>query len=251
MKILLEAYENYLIKEKRLSKQSVESYLSDLWSFFVFFEIKTKEDIFKVNKTMIMAYSNSIEKIGKSRATVLRNLSSVRSFYSYLDKKRLIDYNPAENIKISKERKKAVTPLTEEEMEKLINQPDLRTYSGMRDKIMIEILYKVGIEVNELILLNMDDFNYELNYLKCVKGSKSRIIPIENSLRESIFNYIETYKEKFSLEENSALFLNYSGKRISRQGFWKLMKKHSNDADIDADINAYVLKQTFFARLRR
>jgi integrase/recombinase XerD len=87
--------------------------------------------------------------------------------------------------------------------------------------------------------------------LKCGEGSKSRIIPIENSLRESIFNYIETYKNKLSLEENSALFLNYSGKRISRQGFWKLMKKHSSDAGIDVDINAYVLKQTFFARLRR
>ena len=251
MKNLLNEYENYLLKEKGLSKKSVESYLSDLWSFFGFFELNEIEDLIKVNKTTIMAYAGSIEKAGKSRSTVLRNLSSVRSFYSYLDKKRLIDSNPADNIKISKEKKKAVDPLTEYEVEKLMSQPDKRSYSGMRDKIMIEILYKAGIEVNELISLNVEDFNYELSYLKCGEGGKSRIISIENSLRESINEYVEFHREKLFLTENKPMFLNYSGKRISRQGFWKLMKKHSKDAEIEVDITAYILKQTFFARLRR
>ena len=226
MKNLLKKYENYLLKEKGLSKQSVDSYLSDLWSFFDFFEIDEIEDVIRVNKTMIMAYIGSIEKNGKARSTVLRSLSSVRSFYSYLDKKRIIDSNPADNIKILKEKKKVVEPLSEYDMDKLMSQPDVKSYSGMRDKIMIEILYKSGIEVKELISLNVKDFNYELSYLRCGQGGKSRIISIENSLKESIDYYIKTHRKKVFLSEDSPMFLNYSKKRISRQGFWKIKMRN-------------------------
>lgn len=248
-KIML-AYETYLTEDKKLAENSVASYVRDIQKFKHYIgDIHKKETILEVNKTHVMSYVMHLQETGMARTTILRNVASIRSLYNFCEKKRMIDINPADNVHTPPVEKKAPVILSLEEVEKLLIQPDQTTNSGARDAAMLELLYATGIRVSELMALNLSDVDLALASVKCTTGSKSRVIPIGKMAKIALQNYIGTYREQFVKGEEDALFLNYYGNRLSRQGFWKIVKAHCKNAGLTSSVTPHTLRHSFASHL--
>lgn len=248
-KIIL-AYRNHLKKDRKLAENSVASYLRDIEKFQSYIgEVHKKETILEANKTQVMSYVMHLQEKGMARTTILRNVASIRSLYNFCEKKRYIDYNPAEKLHTPRVEKKAPTVLSFEEVERLLIQPDRESVTGARDAAMMELLYATGIRVSELMSLNIEDVDLVLGCIKCQATSKSRIIPIGKMAKQALVNYIGTYRKKLLKGDNDALFLNYYGNRLSRQGFWKIIKFHCKAADLMTSVTPHTLRHSFAAHL--
>lgn len=248
-KIML-AYRNHLMEDRKLAENSVASYIRDIEKFHHYVgEIHKKETILEVNRTQVMSYVMHLQNQGMARTTILRNVASIRSLYTYCQKKRFIEENPADNIHTPKVEKKAPVILSFKEVEKLLLQPDGTTITGARDAAMLELLYATGIRVSELMALNLMDVDLNLACIKCHSSNKSRIIPIGKMAKDALSKYIETYRGQLLKGENDALFLNYYGKRLSRQGFWKIIKAHCKDAALTTSVTPHTLRHSFAAHL--
>lgn len=248
-KIML-AYQTYLMEDKKLAENSVASYVRDIQKFKHYIgDIHKKETILEVNKTHVMSYVMHLQETGMARTTILRNVASIRSLYNFCEKKRMMDINPADNIHTPPVEKKAPVILSLEEIEKLLIQPDQTTNSGARDAAMLELLYATGIRVSELMALNLSDVDLTLASVKCTTGSKSRVIPIGKMAKIALQNYIGTYREQFVKGEEDALFLNYYGNRLSRQGFWKIVKAHCKNAGLTSSVTPHTLRHSFASHL--
>lgn len=248
-KIML-AYRNHLTEERKLAENSIVSYVRDIEKFQHYIRESHKKDtLLEVNKTQVMSYVMHLQDQGMARTTILRNVASIRSLFNYCEKKRIIDNNPAENIHTPRVEKKAPIILSFDQVEKLLLQPNKETVTGARDAAMLELLYASGIRVSELMSLNMKDIDLKLGFLKCCSSDKSRIIPIGKMAKEALALYIETYRERLSKGENDALFLNYYGNRLSRQGFWKIIKTHCKDAELTTSVTPHTLRHSFASHL--
>ena len=195
-------------------------------------------------------YTNSLTRKGKSPATVTRSIASIKSFYQCLLSKGLVLQNPAKGVVPAKVERKLPQVLTGKEVELFLEQPECTDLKGYRDRAMLELLYATGIRVSELIALDVDDLNLPGGVLHCHGKGKERVIPLYPAAIRALGEYVHNIRPQLvdSLDE-TALFVNMSGERMSRQGFWKLIKYYQEKAGIQKDITPHTLRHSFAAHL--
>ncbi len=242
---------DYLSVERGLAANTLDSYSRDLKHFTKFLEKGSASSWDTVSRHTIAAYLAHLKKEGKAPATIARRLAALKSFYQFLVRERYIQRDPTLNLQSPKMEKKLPQVLTVKEVERLLGQPDTRTPAGKRDKAMLELLYATGIRVSELVSLNMRDINVDLGYVRCYgKGSKERIVPMGSMAVRSLRDYIkEGRPELLRNEGEQSLFLNHHGKRLTRQGFWKIVKKYAREARIRKPITPHTLRHSFATHL--
>ena len=246
---LLSEYQRYLTEEKHSSENTVNSYTRDLSQFFQWL---SGEDIppEQVVQGDVDRYTKYLLSLGKSVATVTRSLASLKSFYAYLLGEAMVPGNPAKGITLEKVTRKLPQILTSKEVELFLEQPDPRDPKGCRDKAMLELLYATGIRVTELISLNVEHLNPSAGFLRCVSEKKERIIPLYPTAVRALNDYIEHVRPQIiEYPDERALFVNMNGSRMSRQGFWKIIKHYQEMAGIQKEITPHTLRHSFAAHL--
>lgn len=251
MKQYLDEYVTYLEDVKGLSRSTIESYRADLQGFIAFAEERDVINPQEVTRTMLGLYMGRLRQQGKAASSQLRCTASLRSFFQYLVRQAVIGQDPTQLLDNPKPERKPPKSLTIEQVDKLLSAPDSGTPQGARDKAMLELLYASGIKVSELVNLNTHDINMELRFLRCaVSGGKERILPITQIAAESVAFYMQDMRDKLIRDaDEDALFLNSLGTRLTRQGFWKIIKKYGKLADIDEEITPHTLRHSFAIHL--
>lgn len=240
----------YLADVKHTSVNTQVSYRRDLIQMAAFLEDKGITDAGKVTRTFLNSYILYLEKEGKAATTVSRVLASMKAFYHYEFRMGLIKRDPAELIKAPKVEKKAPSILSVEEVKRLLEQPCKDTAKEIRDKAMLELLYATGIRVTELISLKVTDINLAIGFITCNDEHKVRTIPFGKTSKEALARYMEKGRDSFLKgTESPWLFTNCSGKAMSRQGFWKIIKYYGDKAGIKADITPHTIRHSFAAHL--
>lgn len=247
---LITAYENYLSKVKQASSNTVASYLRDIRQFAAWLRSTEDLGILEAQQVNIRAYLDHLVGEGRSGATLSRTLVSLKNFYAYLISSGFMDQTPVIDMHIERGEKKTPQILTGREIELLLQQPTLTDAKGCRDKAMLETMYATGIRVTELIELNVDDVNLDLGIIKCTSGSKSRSIPLYPAAMRALSVYISNVRVGMLADpRDNALFVNISGSRMSRQGFWKIIKHYQASAHIDKEITPHTLRHSFAVHL--
>ena len=242
---------NYLIVEKGLSKNTIESYSRDLRKFSCFLEKGRVGDLAKVKNVTIMSFLLGLRSQGLSSKTTGRNLSALRMFFRFLVRENFLKADPTVNIESPKTRPHLPSVLNFSEVDSLLAQPDIKTLRGLRDKAMLELFYATGIRVTELINLKINSLNLEVGYLIAFgKGSKERIIPVGETAQLYVKEYLSTVRPRcLKGKSNPFLFLNPSGEKLSRQGFWKIVKRHALKAGINKKLSPHILRHSFATHL--
>ena len=249
MSNIIMRYEDYLIHTKHASDNTVASYMRDLRQYASYLGSEGI-DVLDADQDVVSGYMNSMKANGKSAATISRALASIKSLYIFAVQNREIEENPIHNIKIDKAEKKLPQILTGKEVELLLEQPRTSDMKGCRDKAMLEVLYATGIRVSELINLNIDDVSITGGFIRCESGGKTRIIPLYPEAVQALHTYIDDVRLKMLANPSEhSLFVNVSGERMSRQGFWKIIKFYQEKAQIDKDITPHTLRHSFAAHL--
>ena len=249
MKTHVAAYQRYLETEKHASANTISSYVRDLKQFASYAEERQLQ-VDTISKEQISTYLDYLAGQGKSPATVSRSLASIKGFFGYLCIKSVISENPAAHITAAKAEKKLPQVLTGKEVERLLAQPKCTDMKGYRDKAMLELLYATGIRVTELISLNVTDINLTGSFIRCESKGKERIIPLYPAAVDALSVYIQNIRPKMIADiDEKALFVNVSGDRMSRQGFWKIVKSYQEKAHIDKDITPHTLRHSFATHL--
>ena len=247
MREFIDEYREYLTEYKHSSPNTLDSYLRDITHFSNYLGT---HDFFDVTSQMVEDYMRYLKEEGKSDSTITRNIASLRSFYQYLLAKGYIEENPIRSIKTKKIPKKIPTILTTKEVDMLLKAPDEMDPKGCRDKAMLELLYATGLRVSELIALDIEDVNLSVGILNCQGGHIKRTLPIYPEALEVLSDYINRVRGKIiPVEENHALFVNLNGKRLTRQGFWKIIKDYAKKAGIHEQITPHTLRHSFAAHL--
>lgn len=250
MEALIEKFINFLERDKRLSLNTLQSYRRDIEQYITYLQEINLHNITNTNKTTVIAYLLHLQKKGRATSTISRNLASIRSFYQYISKNKIIEQDPTSELESPKVEKKLPQILSTQEVELLLEQPKCTDLKGFRDKAMLELLYATGIRVSELISLNLTDINMEIGFIKCNKGSRERMIPIGSIAISAIQEYLNKSRGLLiQSNDEKALFVNVNGKRLTRQGFWKIIKQYKNQAKINKDITPHTLRHSFAAHL--
>ncbi|QUH20717.1 site-specific tyrosine recombinase XerD [Alkaliphilus sp. B6464] len=250
MKQLISSFTVYLDKEKKLSQNTLESYKRDITQYLTYLNNNGILDISLSNTTTVITYLLYLQKTGKSTSTISRNLASIRSFYKFLLLNKQIESDPTINLETPKTERRQPNILTLQEVDTLLTQPLEHTDKGIRDKAMLELLYATGIRVTELISLNIEDVNLDLGFIKCSSGAKERVIPIGSIALNSLTKYINNNRINFiKNQDEESLFLNYYGNRLTRQGFWKIIKAYTEQAKIGKTITPHTLRHSFATHL--
>ena len=246
----LKYFFDFLEDEKKLSDNTLQSYKRDLKQFKRYlesyglrFDRVKKEDIEDYIKEMA-------EDENKKPASISRSIASLRSFYQFIVKRKKIKVDPTKDVKAPKVEKRVPSVLTSEEVELLLEQPKDVDLKGIRDKAMLEFAYATGMRVTEIISLNLDDVNLEEGYVTCKNGNKQRNIPLGKMSLKALKEYIEEARDiLIKSESEQALFVNINGGRLTRQGFWKIIKYYKEQAHISKDITPHVLRHSFATHL--
>lgn len=252
MQIALEQFHTYLEKERKLSKNTLSSYGRDINLYINYLEEKHIFDINETDRSTVLTYVLSLKNNKRATSTILRTIVSLKAFYGYAHKNGLIKDDPTVGIESPKSEKRHIVILTNEEIDALLDAPNGKNDKELRDKSMLELLYATGIRVSELISLDINDVNLDMGFVCCKSSSqKERIIPIGRICTDALSMYIKEAREKIiSDSREKALFVNLSsGKRISRQGFWKIIKQYQQKAGISKDITPHTLRHSFAAHL--
>lgn len=243
-------FKNYLINAKSVSKNTLDSYLRDMEHFLLFSKENGYSDPTKITVDFLKKYTDYLKELKKSNSTILRNFASIRCFYKYLIFSGQATINPAKSIQLEKEPRKFPQILNGKEIELLLSQPDITSSKGCRDKAMLELLYATGIRVSELIDLNMDDINLRSGTLCCKNEKTQRLIPVYSTAVAAVSDYIlRVRSEIISAEGGHALFINLNGHRLTRQGFWKIIKTYAQQARIVKEITPHTLRHSFALHL--
>ena len=246
----LKYFFDFLENEKKLSDNTLQSYKRDLKQFKRYlesyglrFDRVKKEDIEDYIKEMA-------EDEKKKPASISRSIASLRSFYQFVVKRKKIKVDPTKDVKAPKVEKRVPSVLTSEEVELLLEQPKDVDLKGIRDKAMLEFAYATGMRVTEIISLDLDDVNLEEGYVTCRNGNKQRNIPLGKMSLKALKEYIEEARDiLIKSESEQALFVNINGGRLTRQGFWKIIKYYKEQANITKDITPHVLRHSFATHL--
>jgi len=250
MSRLVEEFLNYLLIERGLAQNTIAAYKKDLTSFLEFLK-KLDISLDAVEQGHFRAYLLFLKKKKRAASTISRNIAALKTFFKFLQQERYITENIASDLESPKKDKKLPKVLSIKEVDKLLAQPKTNSAIGSRDKAMLEVLYATGMRVSELLNLGINNLNLEMGYIRCLgKGSKERIIPIGSQAVASLNIYLSWGRNKLlkNLEEQ-AVFLNQHGRKMTRQGFWKIIKKYAKDADINNEITPPILRHSFATHL--
>ena len=239
----------FIKEDKKLSNNTLQSYRRDIEQFEEYVEAN-KINYVKATEEDMKKYFSYLQEIGKKTSTISRNIASIRSFYQFLLRNKKVKKNPTEKIQSPKVEKKAPTVLSSEEIELLLEQPKNVDLKGIRDKAMLEFAYATGMRVSEIISLDIDDVNLKEGVVLCKTRAKQRNIPLGSLSLKALRDYIEHSRPILIKDENiKALFVNTNGKRLTRQGFWKIVKYYKEQAHITKDITPHVLRHSFATHL--
>lgn len=248
---LIHAYENYLAKVKQASSNTISSYLRDIRQFSDWLQQYEAVDLLGVSEQNIRTYLDYLLEQGRSAATISRVLASLKNFYTYAVSTGFIEASPVTSeLHIDRGEKKLPQVLSGKEVELLLSQPSCNDPKGFRDKAMLEVMYATGIRVTELIDLNIEDVSLELGILKCNCAKKSRTIPLYPAALRALTVYIKEIRMLMVADPaERALFVNMGGARMSRQGFWKILKYYQAKAGIEKEITPHTLRHSFAVHL--
>lgn len=246
----IQEFELYLKQNKSASNNTVVSYMRDVNKFNEFSYLNGIKNIVKCSDKDIAKYISHLQDEGKSAATTTRVIASLRAFYTYLMSIKVVSKNPTKNIKFEKKKTALPRILTSSEVDLFLSQPKCDSLKGYRDKAMLELLYATGIRVSELIELDVIDLNCELGFVRCGKGSGERVIPLYPAAVSAAKEYISKARPLLlASPAEKALFVNLNGGRMTRQGFWKVVKHYQEAANIQTEITPHVLRHSFAAHL--
>ena len=243
------SYEEYLVREKHASQNTVSSYLRDISQFADYLQARGPE-LLEVTAETVQSYMDWMLSRGKSAASVTRFLASVKSFYNFQIFSGKVKANPAKGVAAAKAERKYPKILTSKEVDLFLEQPQCVDAKGFRDHAMLELLYATGIRVSELITLDLEDLNLAAGFIHCSSKGKERIIPLYRTAVKALQDYAWKIRPQLiSDEEEAALFVNMNGERMSRQGFWKIIKYYQEKAGIEKEITPHTLRHSFAVHL--
>ena len=247
---VLAQYRDYLTTERAASENTMSSYMRDLRQLQDYLHQEKGSTLSAVSEADLRAYIEHLREAGKSVSTIARNIASWKNLYQYLIQQNIIQENPARGLSAGKAEHKLPEILSNREVELLLQQPRATDAKGTRDKAMLELMYATGIRVSELIELNVSDVNLQTGSIRCYSKNRERFIPMYPYAVSILRDYLDHVRSSMvSSEENEALFVNMSGERMSRQGFWKIIKYYQNKAKIKKDITPHMLRHSFAAHL--
>lgn len=245
----LNLFFGFLENDKKVSNNTLQSYKRDLKQFEKYIEENGK-DYSKITVEEIKTYIKYMQEIGKKPSTISRGLASIRSFYQYEVKNKTVKEDPTEGVQSPKIEKRVPNVLTSNEVALLLEQPKNIDLKGTRDKAMLEFAYATGMRVTEIISLNIDDIDLGKGYATCRTGKKERTVPIGNMSLKALKDYVQNARNIIIKDESEkALFVNINGQRLTRQGFWKIIKYYKEQAHIEKDITPHVLRHSFATHL--
>ncbi len=250
MEKLIQNFLEYLHNVKNTSENTTMSYGRDLRKWKAYIESLGITDIQEVKQEHLEGFITSLKEMDFKAATISRNIASIKAFYHYLFKEKIIQDDISDNLHAPKVEKKLPEIMSVDDAVRLIEQPKGDKPKELRDRAMLELLYATGIRVTELIQLKLSDLNMQMGYLICRDGSKERMIPFGSKAKNALFKYLKDGRDAMLLEyEAEELFVNCSGQAMSRQGFWKLLKHYAKQAGIEAEITPHTLRHSFAAHL--
>lgn len=247
---LIQAYENYLTKVKHASANTIASYMRDIRQFSQWLNLTEGVDVIDATQLNIADYMRHQESQGRSGATLSRCLASLKNFYQYLITSGFLEQTPVSDIHVDRGEKKLPQILNGREIELLLSQPSCVDAKGYRDKAMLEVMYATGMRVTELISLDVDDVNLDLGIIKCSSAKKTRAIPLYPMALRALSAYMRDIRDSMVADpDERALFVNVGGVRMSRQGFWKILKHYQETARIEKEITPHTLRHSFAVHL--
>ncbi|MGD6966894.1 site-specific tyrosine recombinase XerD [Rossellomorea vietnamensis] len=253
MESRLQDFIHFLIVERGLAKNSVESYQRDLKNYLKFLQnVDSVQKWDEVNRVNITGFLGHLKNEGKSSKTLARHVASIRSFHQFLLREKVTEQDPSVHIESPKMERSLPKVLSIDEVEALLEAPQESMPLGIRDKAMLEVLYATGIRVSELIKLQMDDVHLNMGFVRCIgKGNKERIIPIGKAAISVLEKYLHEGRSQLvsKKHKDESLFLNHHGKGLSRQGFWKILKGLASEAKISKELTPHTLRHSFATHL--
>ncbi|WP_238482664.1 site-specific tyrosine recombinase XerD [Lederbergia galactosidilytica] len=244
---------HFMTVEKGLSQNTIVSYKRDLKRYLEYLQqVEQLQALNDVTRIHIIQFLGFLKKEGKSSKTLARHIASIRAFHQFLLRDRVVDHDPSVHLETPKMERKLPQVLSFQEVENLLNTPDPMTSYGIRDKAMMELLYATGIRVSELINLDLDNVHLTMGFVRCIgKGDKERIIPLGQMASDAVAHYLRESRPKLrkTKYKTEALFLNHHGNRLTRQGFWKIIKKLATEANIEKDLTPHTLRHSFATHL--
>ena len=252
MQIMLDNFIYYLAVERGLAENTLTAYKLDLQNFMSFCQSKQVKSWGEAEKNTILMYLMYLKQQDMSPATISRRLAALKTFFRFLINEQVVEFSPTESMEAPKLSQKLPNILTTSEVEILLTQPKISQPNGIRDKAMLELLYATGIRVSELVDLDMDNISIGEQFIRCFgKGSKERIVPFGSIAARFVEEYIQKGRAKLikKAHETSALFLNHHGQRLTRQGFWKIIKKYGRQGNINKTITPHTLRHSFATHL--
>ncbi len=250
MKDYVSQFGDYLEEQKSVSQNTLQSYMRDIRHFLTFMQGHGFGDLRRADDAVMRLYVEELTAKKLSNATVTRRLASIRCFYRFLMERRCVSMNPAEHIKLDKPPKKLPHFLSGAEIDLLLSQPDVTEPKGCRDKAILELLYATGIRATELVRLNLEDMDLKTGFLRC-KGKSERIIPVYPTAVKAVAAYIARVRGSAVRkgEGEQPLFVNLNGNRLTRQGFWKIVKGYAEQAHITKELTPHTLRHSFALHL--
>lgn len=248
----LKDFIHFLVVEKGLASNTVVSYERDLKSYLLYVsKVEEISSLDAVSRPTIIQFLKFLTENGKSSKTIARHIASIRSFHQFLLREKVTTQDPTVHIDRPKQEQKLPQVMSLEEVQALLDSPDTSKVFGIRDKAMLELLYATGMRVSELISMNLSDVHLTMGFVRCVgKGNKERIIPLGTMAQNAITNYIEESRSQLLKKKTTdALFVNLYGNRLTRQGFWKILKKLTKEAGIEKELTPHTLRHSFATHL--
>ena len=246
----IDGYKQYLSEERHASANTLSSYLRDVRQFLAYLQSVGTRSVLQAAASDIEEYMRWMTGRGKSAATVTRSVASLKSYYHSLVLEGRLKKNPVQDVTPLKVKRHLPQILTGKEVELFLEQPQCVDAKGYRDHAMLELLYATGIRVSELIALDVSDLNLSAGIIHCAGKSKERVIPLYPAAIKALRDYVEEIRPSMiAAPDETALFVNMNGERMSRQGFWKIIKYYQQKAQIDKDITPHTLRHSFAAHL--
>ncbi|MCF6137657.1 site-specific tyrosine recombinase XerD [Pseudalkalibacillus berkeleyi] len=245
-------YMHFLTVERGLADNTLQSYERDLRKYVLYLQKELNHSTYNtITRNDIMKYLYHLKDSGRAATTIARTIASIRSFHQFLLREKASDQDPSVHIETPKTERRLPKILSTEEVDRLMDAPEGGTSYGLRDKAMIELLYATGIRVSEMIQLDLSDAHLTMGFIRCLgKGNKERIIPVGRMASKALTNYIEEARPKMLKKKTTdALFLNHHGNRLTRQGFWKILKKLTVNARIEKELTPHTLRHSFATHL--
>ncbi|HNZ65675.1 MAG TPA: site-specific tyrosine recombinase XerD [Smithella sp.] len=245
-------YFDYLLVERGMAQNTLESYGRDLRRYIFFIEEEKKiNDITKVTPEVIVEYLTRIRNQGLAANSMNRSLAALRGFYKYLLREKILTENPLANIELAKVWMKLPETISKEEMKIILAQPGNQSNADIRNAAMLELLYATGIRVSELINLTMNSINWQVGFLIVMgKGSKERIVPIGKIAYDCTRRYVDEIRPRLMQKKSTdVLFLNRFGKKFTRQGFWKIVAGYAKKAGLQKKVYPHTFRHSFASHL--